>query len=160
MRAEKYERHSRELAVISSAAFGYQRPRVAAVVGLSPLEVAGGHSFITDLIEIAGGESVTHGNHDLRVPMSRAELLATAPDLVVVISSSAMSDLERRQATELLGAPEVGYLGYLTLDSRRFWLRSGLERAQEMRDLVEPLVAGRLAPIFPADDLQRLPARR
>ena len=39
---------SRQLAAIGGASFGRLRPRVAAVIGVAPLEFAGGHSFITD----------------------------------------------------------------------------------------------------------------
>jgi hypothetical protein len=37
------------------------------------------HSFTTDLIEIAGAESVTHGIDELRGPMTVAELPGTGP---------------------------------------------------------------------------------
>lgn len=140
--------HSRELALLSAASFGYQRPRVAAVVGVSPLEIAGGHSFTTDLIEIAGAESVTHGNDDLRVSMSPAELLAAAPDLVLVTSPAPMSEAERRQVRELLGdGPEVAYMAF---DRQHFWLHDAVDTARQMRELVQPLVRGRLGP-RPAD---------
>lgn len=146
--------HSRELAVMSSEALGHQRPRVAAVIGLSPLEVAGGHSFLTDLIEVAGAESVTHGNHDLEIPMSAVEILATAPDLIVVISSLPMSEVERSQATLILGAgPKIAFMVF---DHRHFWLRSATQRAREMRDLIQPLVGGRLQGVVPARDLSGL----
>lgn len=134
--------HSRELAVMSAASFSYQRPRVAALVGLSPLEVAGGHSFTTDLIEIAGAESVTHGNDDLRVPMSLAELLSASPDLVLVTSPAPISEAEQRRVRKLLGdAPEVAFMAF---DRQHFWLQDAVETARRMRELVQPLVRGRL----------------
>ena len=134
--------HSRELALMSAASFGFQRPRVAAVVSVAPLEIAGGHSFITDLIEIAGAESVTHGNDDLRVSMGRAELLAAAPDLVLVTSAEPMSEAERRQLRELLSdGPEVAFVAF---DRQDFWLHDALDTARQIRELVQPLVRGRL----------------
>ena len=149
-------RHSRELAVMSAAAFGDQRPRVAAVVGLSPLEVAGGHSFITDLIEIAGAESVTHGIDDLRVPMTPAELLAAAPDLVLVTRSTPISEAERRKVRAMLGAgPEVAFMAF---DHQHFWLRSAVETARRLRELVQPLIHRRL-PNAPPVDTSRVAPR-
>lgn len=135
-------RHSRELALMSAAAFGYQRPRVAVVVGLAPLEIAGGHSFSTDLVEIAGAESVTHGSDELRIPMTAAELLAAAPDLVVVTSASPMSEHDRRGVTALIGdGPEIAFMEF---DRKHFWLRSAVEIARQLRELVQPLVRGPL----------------
>lgn len=135
-------RHSRELALMSAAAFGYQRPRVAVVVGLAPLEIAGGHSFSTDLVEIAGAESVTHGSDELRIPMTAAELLAAAPDLVLVTSASPMSEDDRRGVRALIGdGPEIAFMEF---DRKHFWLRSAVEIARQLRELVQPLVRGPL----------------
>jgi len=134
--------HSRELAVMSAGAYGYQRPRVAAVVGLTPLEVAGGHSFTTDLIEIAGAESVTHGSEERRIAMTPAELLATAPDLVLVIQPSRLSAAEERDVRAMLGGARQ--IAFLAFDRQRFWLRHAVETARLVRDRVQPLVAGRL----------------
>ena len=147
--------HARELALMSAASFGYQRPRVAAVVGLSPLELAGGHSFTTDLIEIAGAESVTHGNDDRRVPMSPAELLAAAPDLVVVTSSAPMPEGERRRVRQLLG--DGHEVAFMVFDRQNFWLRRAVDTAREMRDLVQPLVRGRLPNTAPVDTTRVAP---
>lgn len=140
--------HSRELAVMSADAYGYQRPRVAAVIGLTPLEVAGGHSFTTDLIEIAGAESVTHGREERRIAMTPAELRATAPDLVLVIQPTRLSAAEQRSVRDMLG--DVREVAFLTFDRQRFWLRHAVETARLVRDRVQPLVAGRL-PAPPAE---------
>jgi ABC-type Fe3+-hydroxamate transport system substrate-binding protein len=141
--------HSRELAVMSAAAFGFRRPRVAALVALSPLEVAGGHSFITDLIEIAGAESVTHGNDDPRVAMSAAQLLATGPELLLVMTSAPLSEAERRTLRAMLGdGPEITFMVF---DREHFWLRRAVEIAMQVREFVAPLVRGRLLDETEAD---------
>ncbi len=135
-------RHSRELALMSAAAFGYQRPRVAAVLGFSPLEIAGGHSFTTDLIEIAGAESVTHGSDELRVPLTVAELQATEPDLVLIVSAIPISEDDRRDARALIGdGPEIAFMVF---DRKHFWLRRAVETARQLRERVQPLVRGPL----------------
>jgi len=84
---------ARPLALIGGSSFGRARPRVLAVTALDPLALAGGHSFETDLIEIAGGSSLTHGGSEPRLTViayaiytvtaghSRA-LLATVPFVV------------------------------------------------------------------------------
>jgi ABC-type hemin transport system substrate-binding protein len=136
--------HSRELAAMSAGAYGYQRPRVAAVVGLTPLEVAGGHSFTTDLIEIAGAESVTHGSEERRIAMTPGELRATAPDLVIVIQATRLSAEMQRSIRERLG--DSLEIAFLTFDRQRFWLRHAVETARIVRDPIQPLVAGRLLP--------------
>jgi ABC-type Fe3+-hydroxamate transport system substrate-binding protein len=128
---------SRPLALISSTSMGQRRPRVAAVVGLDPLEVAGGHSFTTDLIEIAGAESVTHGIHAPRIAMSASELLERAPELVLVIGQESPSERERDVARSALrGASEIVFF---TLDAERFWLQDPVEAARRLRALIEPL---------------------
>ena len=133
---------------MSADAYGYQRPRVAAVIGLRPLEVAGGHSFTTDLIEIAGAESVTHGREERRIAMTPAELRATGPDLVLVIQPTRLSAAEQRSVRGMLG--DVREVAFLTFDRQRFWLRHAVETARLVRDRVQPLVAGRL-PSTPAE---------
>ena len=139
--------HSRELALLSAASFGYQRPRVAAVVGLAPLEIAGGHSFTTDLIEITGAESVTHGGDAFRVPMTPSELVAAAPDLVLVISATALSDAERSEARSLLDG--VSPVAFMAFDQQHVWLYGAIDVARHLRELVRPLVRGPLPQTLP-----------
>ena len=122
---------------VSTASFGQRRPRIAAVVQLSPLEVAGGHSFTTNLIEIAGAESVTHGSEERRVPMTPAQLLDTAPDLVLVVRASEFAASERRAVREALA--EAPRLAFLVYDADRFPVRDAPGAARRLRELVAPL---------------------
>lgn len=122
---------------VSTASFAQRRPRIAAVVGLAPLEVAGGHSFTTNLIEIAGAESVTHGSEERRIPMSAAQLLETRPDLVLVVSASGLSRSERRTLRETLA--ELPRVAFLAFDADRFPVRDALYAVKRLRELVEPL---------------------
>lgn len=125
------------LGEISSESLRRTRPLVAAVVGLEPLEVAGGHGFANDLIEIAGGNSVMHDRHQLRVTVRGSDLVAMAPDLVVVTSATELSQAERDAARATL--PDVGALGFVAFDPDRFWLHDGASVARRMRALVAPL---------------------
>jgi ABC-type Fe3+-hydroxamate transport system substrate-binding protein len=63
------------------------RPRVVAVVSMDPLVIAGGHSFETDLIQYAGGDSVTHDGELPRREVGVATFVSLAPDLVLVIEA-------------------------------------------------------------------------
>ena len=100
------------------------------------------HSFTTDLIEIAGAESVTHGIDELRVPMTVAELQASAPDLVLIVSASPISEDDRRDARALIGdGPEIAFMVF---DRKHFWLRRAVETARQLRERLQPLVRGPL----------------
>lgn len=57
----------RALARISASSLGERRPQVAPVVSLAPFRLAGGATFESELLEVAGAESVTHGLEEARV---------------------------------------------------------------------------------------------
>jgi ABC-type hemin transport system substrate-binding protein len=126
-----------ELARIGGASFGRPRPRIAAVLAVAPLEIAGGHSFVTDLIEIAGGTSVSHFEAEPRIPTTAEELYALRPDLVLVTSPSEMSERERAAVRAAL--PGVARLDFFVFDPERFWVRDGVDTARRLRAIVEPL---------------------
>lgn len=127
----------RPLAEIGGSSFGMPRPRVLAVVGLDPLELAGGHSFETDLIEIAGGRSVTHGGDDTRLALRADQLDALAPDLVLVVTPRPATAAQRDAARAAL--PRGLRLEFVELDPERFWLDAPVEAAQRLRAVIEPL---------------------
>lgn len=111
---------SRPLALIGGRSSPIDRPRVVVVTQLDPLELAGGHSFESDVVEIAGGTSLTHGGEDHRLPVTREALRALAPDLIVV-SLEAEPDAARRAALrdQLPADLEVDFF---TFDREGFWL--------------------------------------
>lgn len=80
---------SRPLALIAAESDPFHRPRVVAIVSARPMRLAGGHSFATDLIEIAGGQSATHGGEERWLPASGDRIRSLAPDLVVVMLTEA-----------------------------------------------------------------------
>ena len=128
---------SRPLAELGAESFGKRRPRVAAVLALSPLEVAGGHSFVTDLIELAGGESVTHGTEEIRLAWSALDFAVAEPELVVVVTPRPPSDEERELARRRFG-PALR-VEFLTLDAEREWLSGAVPAARLLHGWIEAL---------------------
>jgi hypothetical protein len=131
------QRRSRPLAEIAAESFGKRRPRVVAVLRLDPLEVAGGHSFATDLIEMAGGESVTHGSEAPRLEWTAARLAAAAPELVVLVGPRAGTKDSRRELRRRLGpGPPIEIL---PLDLEQVWLSEGARAARMLRRWIAPI---------------------
>jgi ABC-type Fe3+-hydroxamate transport system substrate-binding protein len=127
---------SRPLAKIGGESGGRPRPRVVAVVSFDPLVIAGGHSFETDLIEIAGGHSVTHPGAEPRLAISADRWQELAPDLVLVVAERPAS-LAAQQAVRnaLPASAEVAFFPF----DPTFWLDASVEPAQRLRAVIEPL---------------------
>jgi hypothetical protein len=125
--------------MLGNESFGRRRPRVAAVLGLEPLEVAGGHSYVTDLIELAGGESATHGTEEPRLRWSALELARAEPELIVVVAARAPAPAERERARARFGAALP--VEFLVLDPEREWLTGALPAARRLRGWIEALPA-------------------
>ena len=128
---------ARPLAAIGGASFGQPRPRVLAVVGLDPLEIAGGHSFETDLIEIAGGSSLTHGGSEPRLTASLDEITRYGADLVLVVTPAEITPAEQHAARDRL--PPGARVEFFPLDREVFWLRDPTQQAAQLRAVIEPL---------------------
>lgn len=135
VRARRFERElSRPLAMIGGASFGAARLRIVAVVGLDPVELAGGHSFETDLIEIAGGSSVTHGGDESRL-VAREELWSELePDLVLVVTPRELSPEGRRAARDAI--PPGTPIEFFVVDVKDFWLDEPEAAAARLRELL------------------------
>jgi ABC-type Fe3+-hydroxamate transport system substrate-binding protein len=140
LRARQFEIEiGRPLAEIGGASFGRPRPRVLGIVGLDPVEFAGGHSFETDLIEIAGGRSVTHGGaeqHPVLEPGSLAEL---DPELLLVIVPRAPSAEALRAAFPDL--PDGVEVEVFPAEAETFWLEEHQETARRLEALIRSIVA-------------------
>jgi len=134
-RANRFEMElARPLARIGGSSFGEVRPRVAAVVALDPLELAGGHSFENDLIEIAGGRSVTHGNEESRIAVDSRGWAELAPDLVVVMMPGWLSEAQHSAGLEAI--PPRYALAYFPFEAELFWLHEPAEAARRLRGLI------------------------
>jgi len=111
-------RISRPLSLVAAESDASNRPRVAAVVSADPLRIARGHSIATDLLEIAGGSSVTHGGERTAVDVTATRLRAMTPDIVVLMlphaEDAALADVRAQLPSEI---PVVTF----TEDFAGFW---------------------------------------
>ena len=142
--AEQARRQVRErtrpLAEISAASFGRRRPRVAAIVSLAPLEIAGGHSFLTDVIELAGGESVSHGSEETRLAWSPEALVGAGAELVLLVGDAPLRGDALARARALVGPGPR--LEPLVFDPERFWLDDPTAVVARVAAFIEALRAG------------------
>jgi ABC-type hemin transport system substrate-binding protein len=126
----------RPLAEIGGASSGMPRPRVLAVVGFGPLQLAGGHSFETDLIEIAGGSSVTHAGSEPRLEAGADQIAAYAPDLILAVRARAWTPAEQSAArAQLPHAARIEFFAF----APDFWLDEPVGVAKRLRAVIEPL---------------------
>ncbi len=140
--AERFQAaFSRPLARIGGTSGAPTRPRVVAVVSFDPLVIAGGHSFETDLIEIAGGTSVTHPGEEPRLAIAADRWAGLAPDLILVIGAPPASQRDEQALRNALPpGPEVAFFSF----DPSFWLDASDEPARRLRAVIEP-VAARMA---------------
>jgi ABC-type Fe3+-hydroxamate transport system substrate-binding protein len=124
---------------ISAAQVGKRRPLVAALVSLDPLELAGGHSFVTNLVEIAGAESITHGSEQVRLPARVDEIRTGSPELVVVALRE-LPDSAAQAVVRSWFAPTP--VAFLAVDADSLWLDGALELASDLASRVEAVRAG------------------
>jgi ABC-type hemin transport system substrate-binding protein len=136
-------RIARPLSLVAGESPSEGRPRVLGLVSIDPPEIAGGHSFETDLIEIAGGSSLTHGSEDLRRPIDPAELARLAPDLVVVMTSRPLGPAEEDRAFRLVG--EVAPVEFFQFDRETFWLEEPARDAKRLRAAIVAFESTRAA---------------
>jgi hypothetical protein len=104
-------------------------------LALEPLEVAGGHSFVTDLIEVAGGESVTHRTEEPRLRWSVLDLVRAEPELIVVVTPQAPSAQARERGRHTIGSAFP--VEFLVLDAERQWLTEAVPAARRLRGWIE-----------------------
>lgn len=127
-------RISRPLALVAGNSPALGRPRIVAVTGFDPLELAGGHSFETDLIEIAGGTSVTHGGEESRIAMGEGGWAELAPDLVLVMMPKPATPEEK--AASRTAIPAEVRVEYFDFDAEGFWLDEPASDAERLRVLL------------------------
>lgn len=120
------------LATIGGMSHGEYRPKVVAVTGVDPLMFAGPHGFSTDLIEIAGGESLAHTrNHDLSG--LDFETLGTV-DLVLVVTVQALSHAE--QDTFRRWLPSSIPIHFFPIDPETIWIEGIVEATTHLREQI------------------------
>lgn len=124
----------RPVALIAGQSSPFDRLRVLALVGVDPPEIAGGHSFETDLIEIAGGSSLTHGGSDVRQPIDGEKLSQWKPDLVVVMTDGELRPADQDRALEFVG--EIAPVVFLPYARETFWLEEPAREAARLREAI------------------------
>ena len=127
-------RLSRPLAHVGGSSHGMLRPRVAALVSVDPLILAGGHSFLTDLIEIAGGRSVTHPGEENRLPLAADAWGALEPDLILVVGPVPPDVAVQEGIRNAL--PRRARVEFFAFPGPEFWLEAPLEPALRLRALI------------------------
>ncbi len=77
-----------ELDAVERAVEGVRRPRVGILLGGDPPWVAGGATFLHELVEIAGGTNVFADEGPLYAPISVEEVLRRGPDLLLMTEAA------------------------------------------------------------------------
>jgi uncharacterized protein (TIGR03032 family) len=143
--AESWERAVRaELAAISASSLGQGRPRVAVLLQLEPPLLAGGHSFLTELVEIAGAENLTHGSEEREISMSLPAIVAASPDLLLLVSAAGARGRDSPTPSEPAPFSPLPQLGTLRLeawsiDVEGFWISGAAPAARALRARVAAL---------------------
>ncbi|MEZ4217461.1 MAG: hypothetical protein R3E88_13340 [Myxococcota bacterium] len=142
----------RPLGIVGGRSPDRDRLRVVGVVSLDPVVFAGGHSFETDLIEIAGGTSVTHGGEDVHVPATPAAWAALAPEVALVFTREPPGEAARARARAAL--PVDVRVEFFAFDRDAFWLDAPADDARRLQSLL-----GALRHELRADDQDARPPR-
>ena len=130
-------RRLRPVALIAGQSSPFDRLRVLALVAVDPPEIAGGHSFETDLIEIAGASSLTHGGSDNRQPIDRENLAKRTPDLVVVMTDGELAPADQDRALEFVG--QIAPVVFFPYARETFWLEEPARDAARLRESIVAL---------------------
>jgi iron complex transport system substrate-binding protein len=85
------DRMDRRIAAVREAVKPYGRPRVLYVLWPEPLIVPGSRALVTELIEIAGGDSITAADADDYPRYSLEAAVAKAPEVIVLANHGTKS---------------------------------------------------------------------
>jgi len=109
----------RDFDAVRRSVAGRPRPRVFYVVFNDPPMTAGPHTFVAQLIGLAGGESVFPDVQQLWPTVSMEEIVRRAPDLVIVprgtrsrgeAPGTALAELRARGGWRDVGAVKAGHV--------------------------------------------------
>ncbi|HEU4368287.1 MAG TPA: cobalamin-binding protein [Methylomirabilota bacterium] len=90
----------RRVAAVRRAVAPFPRPRVLYVLWPEPLIVPGRSSILTELIEVAGGTSITAGDGDAYPRFSLEAAVARAPEVIILADHSTGSSTAGRPMPE------------------------------------------------------------
>ena len=92
-------------AVAEQVARTSRRPRVFFQIGTSPIVAVGTHTYIHELIELAGGLNLTAGEHPYP-RFSREQVIALSPD-IIIITAMTKDDLVYQVLAEWNRWPQI-----------------------------------------------------
>jgi len=139
------------MARVAEALQGRPRPRVLLVVGRNPLVVAGGGTFLDELMAAAGGTNVLADSKRLYPMVSMEKVLVAQPDIIVECSGSMLGkDLtaEAREAWSRWSSLPAVRSGRVYVSRSDALLRPGpriLEALDELVGFFHPEVARELS---------------
>jgi iron complex transport system substrate-binding protein len=90
----------RRVEAVRRAVAPFPRPRVLYVLWPEPLIVPGRHSILTELIDVAGGASITAGDGDAYPRFSLEAVVARAPEVIILADHSTGASTAGRPAPE------------------------------------------------------------
>ena len=133
--------------------YARSRPRVACVEWLDPLMVAG--NWVPELVELAGGTHAltTAGQHSPAI--SWDDLLAYAPDVVIVMPCGFRLEQTRRELSQLIARPQWAALPAVrnrrvySVDGNAYLNRPGpriVDSAELLAGLIQPAHCASLVP--------------
>ncbi len=125
---------TRALARLGAESYGQPRPRVAAIASLEPFAIAGGHHFVTDLIEQAGAENVAHGREERTIGLAPGELRALEPALLIYASAAAIDERQRTALTTAAG--DIAPIAFVVFDRDLFFRDETIESVRTIREHV------------------------
>ena len=105
------DRIDRRVATVREAVRPYRRPRVLYVLWPEPLIVPGRTSLVTELIDIAGGDSITAGDAEAYPRYSLEAAVAKSPEVIVLANHGSKGGpiaLDRWQRLTSLPAIRTG----------------------------------------------------
>jgi len=106
--AELTERLERRIREVGEAVKPFRRPRVLYVLWPEPLIVPGRAAIVTEMIQLAGGTSITAGNAEAYPRYSLEAAVAGAPEVIILAShGSGSPPMSREKWHRLASLPAI-----------------------------------------------------
>jgi len=134
---ERIAEAARPFGALAAESSGFTRPRVAVIAGFEPLTLVGDHRFATALVEMAGGENVTHGQAGDPIATDPERLRRLAPELLVHARPTPIPEAEREALASSVAA--IAPLVVVEIDPARFYDPTALAAARALRAAIAPL---------------------
>jgi ABC-type Fe3+-hydroxamate transport system substrate-binding protein len=123
-----------ELAISKGKVEGLSRPRVFVQIGEKPLVVAGGDSFIDDVVSCAGGINIAH---EVKTSVySREEVVRRNPDIILIAKMGMAGEREKAAWVRYETIRAVQDDRIYTVDPYRFCSPTPLSFVESVKELV------------------------